>query len=75
MSKPILIIKLPASYPPQVAESVIENINNREDLTSDYHVFMIPNGDDLFDFKVFNGEHTVDEYTQLVEFIEDLKNK
>lgn len=75
MSKPILIIKFPASYPPQVAESVIEHLNNREDLVNDYHIFTIPNGEDNFDFKVFNGQHTEVEYQQLVELIEELKNK
>lgn len=73
MSKPILIIKFPASYPPQVAESVIEHLNNREDLVNEYHIFTIPNGEDNFDFKVFNGEHTDVEYRKLEEVINELK--
>lgn len=73
MSKPILIVKFPASYPPQFAEEIAIHLNNKEDLVNDYHVFTIPNGEDNFDFRVFNGEHTEVEYQKLEELIEELK--
>jgi hypothetical protein len=73
MSKPILIVKFPNSYPPQVGEGVSEYLNSRDELVNDYHIFTILNNEDTFDFKVFNGEYAEYQYMNLKEIIDELK--
>jgi hypothetical protein len=75
MSKPILIVKFPASYPPQVAEEIAQKLNSNTELVNDYFLFTIPNSSEEFDFKVFNGEYVEGEYKQLTELIEELKKQ
>jgi len=75
MSKPILIVKFPASYPPQVGEEIAQKLNSNTELVNDYFLFTIPNSTEEFDFKVFNGEYVESEYRELEEFIEELKKQ
>ena len=75
MSKPILIVKFPASYPPQVGEEIAQRLNSNTELVNDYFLFTIPNSTDEFDFKVFNGEYVESEYNVLTELIKELKKQ
>jgi hypothetical protein len=75
MSKPILIVKFPQSYPPQIGIEIGERLNSNTDLINDYFLFTIPNSTDEFEFKVFNGEYVESEYSKLEELIADLKKK
>jgi hypothetical protein len=75
MSKPILIVKFPASYPPQIGEEITQKLNSNTELINDYFLFTIPNSTDEFDFKVFNGEYVESEYNVLTELIEELKKQ
>lgn len=73
MAKPILIIKLPSFYDSENVVEVSNHLHNLKDLRDDYHMFIIPNNDENFDFKVFNGDYTESEYKKLQELIENLK--
>lgn len=73
MAKPILIVKFPNTYPPQVGEEIGSTLNRNKELVSDYHIFTLPNNNDEFEFKVFNGEYTESEYQRLEELINELK--
>lgn len=73
MSKPILVVKFPQSYPPQVGEEIGNKLNSNVELSNDYFLFTIPNDKETFEFKVFNGEYEESEYTKLEELIEELK--
>jgi hypothetical protein len=73
MSRPILIVKFPASYPTEIVEKISEKLNSNTELVNDYFLFTIPNSTEEFDFKVFNGEYVESEYRKLEEFIEELK--
>lgn len=73
MAKPILIIKLPSYYDSETVNEVSNQLHNLKDLKDDYHMFIIPNNGETFDFKVFNGEYTESEYKKLEELIENLK--
>jgi hypothetical protein len=73
MTKPILIVKFPHSYSPELGHNISKRISERPQLSQDYHVFVIPNMIDDFEFKVFNGEYTDIEYQNISDFIEELK--
>lgn len=73
MVKPILIIKLPSYYTTENVIEVSNYLHNLKDLNDDYHMFIIPNNADEYDFKVFNGDYTESEYKKLEELIENLK--
>lgn len=73
MVKPILIIKLPSYYTPENVIEVSNHLHNLKDLNDEYHMFIIPNNADEYDFKVFNGDYTESEYKKLEELIENLK--
>lgn len=72
MPKPILVLKFPSSYSSPEAEYMGKSL---EDTTmhSEYHIFLLKNSIDDFDFKVFNGEFTQEEFDTLSKLIEDLK--
>lgn len=73
MAKPILIVKFPNRYPNEFSEKIGIELNKNVELVNDYHLIVIPNNNDEFDFKVFNGERTEDEYQKLEELINELK--
>jgi hypothetical protein len=73
MVNPILIVKFPNTYSPEVGEEIRNGLNRNEDLVNDYHIFCLPNNTDEFEFKVFNGEYTETEYQKLEELINELK--
>lgn len=73
MSKPILVIKVPTRDIERINE-IQKGITAVKGLGSDYYIFIIPNSIDEYDFKVFNGEYTHDEYKKIETFIEGLKS-
>jgi hypothetical protein len=75
MSKPILIVKFPSSYPLQIGEEIAQKLNSNTELVNDYFLFTIPNSIDEFEFKVFNGEYIESEYKELTELIDELKKQ
>lgn len=72
MSKPILIVRTPSAYRAEDAERVA---NILADKITDYHCFVIPGLTQDYDFKVFNGEYTEEEYKIIEDLIEDLKRE
>jgi hypothetical protein len=70
MAKPILVVKVPISYSPEQKFEVDQLLNDK---INDYHIFIIPNSIDEFEFKVFNGEYSEEEFKRIELFIEDLK--
>lgn len=72
MPKPILVIKFPSSYSIGEAEHMGKSLEDTAMLT-DYYVFLLKNSVDDFDFKVFNGEFTQEEFDTLSKLIENLK--
>lgn len=72
MSKPILVLKFPSSYDNVAAEAIGKSLQDTT-VHTDYHTFLLRNNEDDFDFKVFNGEFTQEEFDTLSKLIEDLK--
>jgi len=70
MAKPILVVKVPISYSAEKSYEVAQLLNDK---INDYHIFIIPNSIDEFEFKVFNGEYSEEEFKRIELFIEDLK--
>lgn len=74
MSKPILVIKIPVKFEHQL-DQIQQNLSEVNGLREDYYIFIIPNSVDEYDFKVFNGKYTDEDYTTIETFIEGLKNQ
>jgi hypothetical protein len=70
MAKPILVVKVPISFSAEKSYEIGQLLNNK---INDYHIFIIPNSIDEFEFKVFNGEYSDEEFKKIELFIEELK--
>jgi hypothetical protein len=72
MAKPILIVKTPKDYTEERMEAVDKTLHRNELVSNDYHIFVITGVTNTFDFKVFNGDYSTEQYTSLETFIEEL---
>jgi len=73
MSKPILIIKTPSDMDYEKVEIMHNKIKTSNELINDYHLFILPNITNEYEFKVFNGQYTENDYMKLEELIDELK--
>lgn len=72
MSKPILVIKYPESFDANTAQYLGQATIN---IQEDYHLFLLKNSTNDYEFKVFNGEYTEDEFVSIRSLIEDLQQE
>lgn len=73
MKKPILIIKTPKSYSSEKIYDFQTALECNEIIKNDYYTFVLPNIEDILDFKVFDNKYGDDAYNKLKELIEELK--
>lgn len=72
-SKPILIVFIPESLPPGVADFITDSLYGRVELNKDYHVILTMGGNAHMEFKCFNSPYSEEEYTKLEDLIEKIK--
>jgi hypothetical protein len=73
MEKPILVVKTPASYNSQKLNNFGIALEREESVKNDYHIFVLPNIEDVFDFRIFNNKYGEEAYYKLKKLIEELK--
>jgi hypothetical protein len=75
MAKPIIIIKIPNSHTSDMVNEIRAVILSREELHTQYHVFLLPNISEEYEVKVFNGKYSDSEYMKLEHMIDELKKE
>jgi hypothetical protein len=73
MKKPILIVKTPKSYNSEKIYDFQTSLECNEMIKNDYYTFVLPNIEDVLDFKVFDNNYGEETYNKLKELIEELK--
>jgi len=73
MERSILIVKAPNSYSSQRLDEFVIALESKDEIKKDYDVFVLPNIEDVFDFRVFNNKYGEEAYSRLKELIEELK--
>jgi hypothetical protein len=73
MERSILIVKAPISYSSQRLDEFGIALESKDEIKKDYDVFVLPNIEDVFDFRVFNNKYGEEAYSRLKELIEELK--
>jgi hypothetical protein len=73
MGKSILIVKAPNSYSSQRLDEFGIALESNDAIKKDYDIFVLPNIEDVFDFRVFNNKYGEEAYYRLKQLIEELK--
>ena len=73
MKKPILIVKTPKSYNSEKIYDFQTALECNEMIKNYYYTFVLPNIEDVLDFKVFDNNYGEEAYNKLKELIEELK--
>ena len=73
MKKPILIVKTPKSYNSQKIYDFQTALECNELKKNYYYPFVLPNIEDVLDFKVFDNNYGEEAYNKLKKLIEELK--
>jgi hypothetical protein len=73
MGKSILIVKAPISYSSQRLDEFGIALKSMDEIKKYYDIFVLPNIEDVFDFRVFNNKYGEEAYSRLKELIEELK--
>ena len=73
MERSILIVKAPISYSSQRLDEFGIALESKDEIKKDYDVFVLPNIEDVFDFRVFNNKYGEEAYYRLKQLIEELK--
>ena len=73
MGKSILIVKAPNSYSSEKINEFGIALKSMDEIKKYYDIFVLPNIEDVFDFRVFNNKYGEEAYSRLKELIEELK--
>ena len=73
MERSILIVKAPISYSSQRLDEFGIALESKDEIKKDYDIFVLPNIEDVFDFRIFNNKYGEEAYSRLKELIEELK--
>lgn len=73
MEKAILIIKTPTSYPSDKVQEFGTAMEQNDEIKKDYDLFVLPNIEDVWDFRIFNNKYGEEAYDKLKKLIDKLK--
>jgi hypothetical protein len=73
MERSILIVKAPNSYSSEKINEFGIALKSMEEIKKYYDIFVLPNIEDVFDFRIFNNKYGEEAYSRLKELIEELK--
>jgi hypothetical protein len=73
MERSILIVKAPNSYSSEKINEFGIALKSMDEIKKYYDIFVLPNIEDVFDFRVFNNKYGEEAYSRLKELIEELK--
>jgi hypothetical protein len=73
MERSILIVKAPNSYSSEKINEFGIALKSMDEIKKYYDIFVLPNIEDVFDFRIFNNKYGEEAYSRLKELIEELK--
>jgi hypothetical protein len=73
MERSILIVKAPNSYSSEKINEFGIALKSMDEIKKYYDIFVLPNIEDVFDFRIFNNKYGEAAYSRLKELIEELK--
>ena len=73
MERSILIVKAPNSYSSEKINEFGIALKSMDEIKKYYDIFVLPNIEDVFDFRVFNNKYGEEAYYRLKQLIEELK--
>jgi hypothetical protein len=73
MERSILIVKAPNSYSSEKINEFGIALKSMDEIKKYYDIFVLPNIEDVFDFRVFNNKYGEETYYRLKQLIEELK--